>query len=140
MARFLECRGLEGVLKTGNLSEYPVICAEVTASFSVVSETINAVQKFLKEKHARTEVTAVIARLQAGEKEKLSLTAALHLEKIRAQAQACIDKETLASDTRISSLLSEGISSLEQKILATIEGINETLEELTMTLEDESDE
>jgi cysteinyl-tRNA synthetase len=140
MAHFLECSGLEGVLRTGNLSEYPVICAEVTASFSVVSETINAVQKSLKKKHERTDLSAVISRLQAGEKEKLSLTAALHLEKIRAQAQACIDKETLASDTRISSLLSQGISSLQQKILATIDGINESLEELTMALDDESDE
>jgi type II secretory pathway predicted ATPase ExeA len=117
-----------------------VVCAEVTASFSVVSETIIAVGKFLKEKHGRNDLSAVVARLQAGEKEKLSLTAALHLEKIRAQAQACIDKETLASDTRISSLLSQGISSLQQKIHATIEGINETLEELTMTLDEESDE
>lgn len=140
MAHFLECSGLEGVLRTGNLSEYPVICAEVTASFSVVSETINAVQKSLKEKHERTDLSAVISRLQAGEKEKLSLTAALHLEKIRSQAQAFIDKETLASDTRISSLLSQGISSLQQKILATIDGINESLEELTMALDDESDE
>lgn len=123
-------RGLVNVLKTGNMSEYPEVCAAVTASFSVLSETINAVQKTLSEQHGRKDLASLIARLQKGEKEKLNLTAALHLEQIRAQAQAHIDEESMEDDKRISSLLAEGVLSLRQKISSTMEEINEALEEL----------
>jgi DNA repair REX1-B len=120
------------------------VCAEVTASFSVLSETISAARHVLADphkRHGRQDVADVIVRLQNGEKEKLNLTAALHLERIRAQAQLRMDDSTngtVPSDTRILNLLQQGVDSLQQKIATTIEGINEALEELTMLLEEES--
>merc|ERR1712071_424320 len=40
-------RGLEVVLKTGNFSTYPTICANATASFAVLSTSINTMSKIL---------------------------------------------------------------------------------------------
>jgi len=132
-------------LKSGNLSHYPSVCAEATASFSVLSETINAVRRILDETHKdRSDLTKLIARLQKVEQEKLNLTAALHLEKIRAQSQQQLDdqqrqREDGAVDTRIASLLEQGVASLKQRIATTVEEINETLEELRYALMDESE-
>lgn len=122
------------------MTNYPAVCAEVTASFSVLSETINAVRTTFTEKHGRKDLTAMIAHLQKSEKEKLNLTAALHLESIRAQAQSQIDEQSMETDTRIASLLEQGVSSLKQSIAATVDEINEVLEELRFALmEEESD-
>jgi DNA repair REX1-B len=134
-------RGLGDIIQTGNMTNYPAICAEVTASFAVLSETINAVQKALADRHDRKDLAALISRLQKGEKEKLSLTAALHLESIRAQTQRQLDEQIMeTADTRISSLLQQGVSSLQQLIAAAVEEINEVLEELRFALiEEESD-
>ena len=138
---FLLCRGLDEVLATGNTANYPALCVEVTASFSVLSEMINAVQKVLTEKHDRSDLTVLISRLQKGEKEKLNLTAALHLERIRAQSQRQLVEQSMESaDTRISSLLHQSVDSLKQKIADIVEDINEVLEELRLSLlEDDND-
>jgi DNA repair REX1-B len=122
--------GLEEVLISGNLSRYPNVCAEATASFSVLSETINSARRILDEKHSDNENCALIARLQKAEREKLNLTAALHLEKIRADTQRQLDEQQQEEDTRIALLLAQGVASLQQKIARTVEEINETLEEL----------
>ena len=127
------------------MSLYPKICAEATASFSVLSETINAVRQILGEApRNRKDLTVLLARLQKAEKEKLNLTAALHLEKIRAQSQEQIGQQKQeetegAVDKRIASLLQQGVASLQQKIAKTIEEINETLEELRYALMEENE-
>jgi hypothetical protein len=113
------------------MTKYPAVCAEVTASFSVLSETIKAVQKTLTDKHDRKDLNLLISRLQRGEKEKLNLTAALHLERIRKQNQQQLDEQSMGTaDLRILSLLQQGVSSLKQKIAAEVGEINEVLEEL----------
>lgn len=138
-------RGLDDVLKSGNVSNYPSVCAETTASFSVLSETILAVRRVLDAPpHRRRDLTRLVTRLQAGEKEKLNLTAALHLEQIRANSQKQMDEqqekmggEGPAVDTRIALLLEESVETLKEKIAATVEEINETLEELRFALMEE---
>ena len=135
-------------MKSGNVAHYPSICAETTAAFSVLSETVIAVRRFLDEssRHNRKDLVQLLTRLQQGEKEKLNLTAALHLEKIRAANQKQLDEQQAALaasgcgpavDHLIASLLDEGVKSLQQKIAMSVEEINETLAELQCALVEE---
>src|SRR5210317_2118976 len=75
-------RGLSTILASGNITTYPTLCAKVTASFSVLSDTINAVKSTLVNMK-RNDISNVITQLQKSESEKLNLTAALHLERLR---------------------------------------------------------
>ena len=144
----LTFRGLDNVLKSGNVSHYPGVCAETTAAFSVLSETVIAVRRLLDDssRHNRKDLVLLLTRLQQGEKEKLNLTAALHLEKIRAANQEQLDEQQAALaasgcgsavDHRIASLLDEGVKSLLQKIALSVEEINDALAELQCALLEE---
>ena len=82
--------GLDIVLSTGNITAYPGVVAAATASFSVLSDTINAIRTTLVEKHGRKDVGELIGDLQRSEKEKLSTTAALHLERIREKNEEAV--------------------------------------------------
>jgi len=124
------------VLETGNMTGYPTICAEATASFSVQSDTINVIQRVLEEKHQRHDLKKLIETLQKHEKDKLNLTAALHLERIREKSQQ-VDTN---GDERITALLRQGISSLRGNIQACVEEINEVIEELRITMVEEEDD
>ena len=139
-------RGLNNVLKSGNVSLYPSVCAETTASFSVLSESIIAVRRILDDnaRHNRIDLVQLLTRLQQSEKEKLNLTAALHLEKFRAQSQQQLEEQQEQTegqplDTRVASLLQEGVRSLQHKIALSVEQINETLEELRFALVEEGE-
>eukprot|EP00584_Thalassiosira_punctigera_P019321 CAMPEP_0172552404 /NCGR_PEP_ID=MMETSP1067-20121228/44776_1 /TAXON_ID=265564 ORGANISM="Thalassiosira punctigera, Strain Tpunct2005C2" /NCGR_SAMPLE_ID=MMETSP1067 /ASSEMBLY_ACC=CAM_ASM_000444 /LENGTH=231 /DNA_ID=CAMNT_0013340383 /DNA_START=55 /DNA_END=746 /DNA_ORIENTATION=- len=78
--------GLAAVLASGNVTAYPALCAKVTASFSALSDAVNAVKSTMAENHPRRrDATDAIVRLQKSEGEKLSLTAALHLERLRSR-------------------------------------------------------
>lgn len=120
------------VIDTGNFTSYPDTCSKATASFSVLSETIKMIQEIL-EFSARSDLSKLIQRLQSYEKEKLQLTAAHHLERIRQRNQQELEGE----DSRISKLLKDGVGSLRQKIATCIENINEVLDELRCSLLDE---
>lgn len=86
-------RVLEYVLDAGNAEYYPLVCADVTATFTVLSSTINAIRRDLglRTVQSAIEIVELINRLQSAEQSKLQLTAALHLERIRSQA---IQRET----------------------------------------------
>ena len=135
-------RGISTILVSGNITNYPTLCAKVTASFSVLSDTINAVKSTLEEQpKKRTDITSVITQLQKSEGEKLNLTAALHLEKLRlrnSQLELGEGSEAFSSlDERTIKLLKDGIQSLERKISTAVEKINEDLEELRCIFADE---
>ena len=153
-------RGLEYVLDTGNVEYYPLVCADVTATFTVLSSTINAIRSdlLLRKLQSANEIVELINHLQRSEQTKLQLTAALHLERIRCQAQqqqtSSISNGQMKNDVdkigrtnevqpvdsniqnlteqqdRIASLLEDSIHTLQRKIALTIEEINDTLEEL----------
>ena len=76
-------RKLVAVLVSRNLSQYVEIVANVTAAFSIQSNLINSAKECFLKVHDNSEISASIKSLQEYEKEKLNLTAALHLEKIR---------------------------------------------------------
>lgn len=138
--------GLSTILASGNITTYPSVCAKATASFSVLSDTINAVKASLEtNNHNRKDITIAIAQLQKDESEKLNLTAALHLERLRLQnskLEGMISSSSegcTGEDDRTASLLKAGIRSLECNISDVVERINEALEELRCIAADESD-
>lgn len=156
--------GLDQVLSSGNLSNYTHFTAEITATFSVISKSIRHVEQSFQSKSNDTTTTITtsssssndegttktckdiskwIRELQSKEREKLNLTAALHLEKIReknehmnlelndANSHSNTDGNSgSTSTTSIANLLRQGVVSLEKKIGECIEGINEVMEEL----------
>ena len=121
--------GLEKVLQSGNLTEYPHLTTSITASFAVISASIRDIMELL---HGRgnKEVAELIKQLQGMEKDKLNLTAALHLEKIRERNERLDRNEEDGDDDRVLTLLRQGAKDLESKIGACVEQINDVLEEL----------
>jgi hypothetical protein len=112
-------RGLETVVQTRNVSDYPQTCVEATASFSVLSETIRAVDRILEErKHSYSKL---VQTLQQHEKSKLELTAALHLERIR-----LVQEE----DGKLRDLLHHGVKLLQDKLAVCRQDINEAIDEI----------
>ena len=69
-----------------------------------------------------------ISVLQTQEREKLNLTAALHLERIRFQSLSS------SSDEVIQNLLKQGIQTLRSKLATCVEMINEILEEIRLEI------
>jgi DNA repair REX1-B len=126
------CSGLETVLKTGNISNYPLVCASATASFSVLSDTIKIIDSVLIDKHNRPDLSRLLTTLQQHEREKLNVTAALHLEQVRQK-----DELSATGDDRVANLLREGVASLKQRANICIESINEVLEDLRYAIADE---
>mmetsp|Transcript_815 Transcript_815/g.1948 ORF Transcript_815/g.1948 Transcript_815/m.1948 type:complete len:164 (+) Transcript_815:365-856(+) len=123
-------RGLQSVLETGNLTTYPALCVNVTASFAVLSDTINAIRSILEQKRNRTDLAEHIRTLQKYEQEKLNLTAALHLEQMRKQNETAMQRNKDNDDKRVSYLLSESVESLSSQVAKCVESINEVLEEI----------
>lgn len=145
--------GLDIVLKNNsdsqivgiNLSPYLDACTQATAKFSVLSQSINAICEVLLEQSksqqdkTKKEHYTQLRQLQAHEKEKLNLTAALHLERIRMHGHNNnieVDKQ----DDRVSLLLSQGVTSLKQKLSLCIESINEILDEVRIYILEEDEE
>ena len=141
-------RGISTIFISGNMTTYPNLCAKVTASFSVLSDTINAVKSSLlannndevkeddNNNHGqRKEISNFITQLQKSESDKLNLTAALHLERLRLRnswlsSDGDGDDDGGGGSEVTRKLLTEGIQSLEHKIAMVVESINEVLEEL----------
>jgi hypothetical protein len=142
---------------------YPLVCADVTATFTVLSSTVNAIRSDLglRTLQSTHQIVELINRLQRAEQTKLQLTAALHLEKMRSQAQQQrspsvsngrmnnveVDQPIDSSihsvneqQDRIASLLEDSIHTLQRKIALTIEEINEILEELRYTSVESNDD
>ena len=124
------------VLQTGNLTSYPDTCSKVTASFAVLSETIKSIQDILQSspRHQK-DLAQLVQQLQLHEKEKLHLTAAHHLERIRQRNQLLQSN----SDPRIEQLLQEGVVNLQTKIHHCVEQINDIMEEIQCAILEEED-
>ena len=120
------------------MSTYPAACAKATALFSVQSETINTIQRLFNGSiHNRKDLAMVIAGLQHHEREKLNLTAALHLEKIRSHNQRLQTKHD--NDEPIIQLLQDGIATIQQRLATCVQGINDALEEIRFAIAEEED-
>lgn len=73
---------LANVMEEGRPDKYPAICTEATQKFSQLSNTIKLVQETLEER-GFLEIAGFVKCVQAGEKEKLLLVAAQHLDKLQ---------------------------------------------------------
>jgi DNA repair REX1-B len=156
-------RALEQILATGDVQYYPPVCANVTATFSVLSSTINAVRSDLERLESEPnirEIQELLTRLQRAEQSKLQLTAALHLERMRSAAELqkqeaklhenSADREESPIDTSfdtelkhqdtVSKLLNESILSLRKRIALAIREINDVLEDLRYTIPEEDED
>lgn len=120
--------GLNQVILSGNLSLYPNLCMSTTASFALISNSIRDIQSILKERSNSLDMCSAasnIDQLQKYEKEKLNLTAALHLEKIREK------NETLkGGDDKVRRLLKKEVHALQKKIGICMELINNVIDDL----------
>jgi hypothetical protein len=101
------------------------------ASFSVLSETVKAIQSIFEASNNK-EVFALLGNLQAHEKEKLHLTAAHHLERIRQKNE----KQQPDQDPGTTKMLEDGVASLQRKLATCIKNINEVIDEIRCLLMD----
>ena len=130
--------GLASVLRSRDFAAYNGVCAEATARFAALSNLVNAVEAELGEGAAAGGLAGLVRRVQAEEKEKLSLTAALHLERFRLATSSCSVGEGAAeaaaasssSSSSPGSLLREGVKMLEGRLGEVKVRINDVLEEL----------
>ena len=162
--------GLEDVLRTGNITYYPAICAEATASFAVLSDVINCIIEILvlvctvpddndnknddntttnSNNRKNIELHKLLQNLQKHECNKLNYTAAYHLERIRGSSSEQPtttngDNNNNNNNNNTSTterlLLQQGAQSLQIKITTCIENINEILDEIRSAIIDEDEE
>jgi len=132
-------QGLAQILSSRAFTEYDALCAEATAKFAVLSNLVNAVAECLgRDPYNRVVLARLLRRIQAEEKEKLSLTAALHLEKFRLATSTCSGAAgNENSDGREAMLLREGARRLETNIRHVVCRINDVLEEIRYEEEEE---
>lgn len=142
---------LEKVLVSKRLNDYPPACVAATAAFSVLSDTVTAVRDELSGRvdknkmdssDAQADVLSVIScikSLQEAEKQKLQLTAAYHLEQIRANDLKQPENDNdddgqVEVDMRELSLLNNGIADLRSQIERCRSNINDVLDDLRCAL------
>lgn len=131
-------QSLDVVLQSKNFTNYTSVATNITAAFVVISNSIMEIQRIFREKHGRKDISGFIKRLQGYEKDKLHLTAALHLELMREQNDD-IDfgvGGAGSGNEKIASLLRESIVSLQGRIADCVENINEVMEELRYAADD----
>lgn len=123
------------VLQTGNITTYPDACSRATAAFSVASDTIKIIQSILQARN-RTELSNLIGQLQSHEQQKLQLTAAHHLERIRQNDHSMSDHSSI-TDSRTANLLHQGVLELQNRIHHRVQSINEVIDEIRCAIMDE---
>ncbi|KAG2846206.1 hypothetical protein PC112_g1512 [Phytophthora cactorum] len=105
--------------------QFPAFCSGITERFSVVSEQINQVENLLRDKKQQI-VADFIRKVQLEEKEKLLLTSAVLIEKMRltdAMKQPKRDESTVA-------FLERSVETLNGKHTDSVVRINEILDDL----------
>ncbi|ETI38677.1 hypothetical protein F443_15648 [Phytophthora nicotianae P1569] len=105
--------------------QFPAFCSGITERFSAVSERINQVEKHLRDKKQQV-IADFIRKIQLEEKEKLLLTSAVLIEKMRltdALKQPDPDESTVA-------FLERSVETLNGKHTECVVRINGVLEDL----------
>ncbi|CAM9869476.1 unnamed protein product [Pylaiella littoralis] len=132
--------GLREALRSGDYSGYPALCCEVTAGFSVLSKAINAIEALLGADPETKPLAGIIRRVQGREQEKLTVTAAHHLESMRkaralgmgpgmtvhAGGAGDVGSESPAQER----LLKDGVGDMLRRAEAEAAAVTELLEEL----------
>jgi hypothetical protein len=153
---------LEKVLVSNRLTDYPPACVAATAAFAVLSNTVSAVRDELSDRAQRkndplvetptsSSVIKWIKDLQESERQKLQLTAANHLEQIRANnlnhpdtsdknGNAVENSDIEKVDVHELSLLNNGIADLRLRIETCRSDINSIIEDLRCALVEQMEE
>jgi len=123
--------GLRAVLNTNNMTSYPLTCTNVTASFSLQSNTINIIKSILTNK----TYIKLLSQLQSHEKRKLDYTTAYHLESIRLNHM----KDGVGDEEycKVRDLLENGVGDLKRKIEKCVEVINDVIDEIQCAILEE---
>lgn len=128
--------GLEAILRDEQLAAYPALVTEATARFASLSRDINTVEERLLLRRADDDpardafarrAAELIRRVQQLEKEKLELTAATHLERIR-ETQVAADAAPLSASN---------LEYMRRRQREVVDAINEQLDELRCELVDD---
>jgi hypothetical protein len=146
--------GLSGMLNSGNVVSYPTLCASVTANFALLSDTINHARDALagKDGGRGTQYDVHVRRLQEEECEKLRLTAAMHLERLRlhdirgggdrgggSHDDECENDNGGNDDEDVTArLLRESVRRLKNDISECVCRINDILEEMRCIAADDA--
>ncbi|KAE9330914.1 hypothetical protein PF001_g132 [Phytophthora fragariae] len=106
--------------------QFPGFCSGITERFSAVSEQVNCVEKLLRDEKQQVAIAQLLRKVQLEEKEKLLLTSAVLIEKMRlsdATKQPEPDESTIA-------FLERSVQTLTAKHTDCVVRINEVLEDL----------
>ncbi|EGZ05089.1 hypothetical protein PHYSODRAFT_320201 [Phytophthora sojae] len=106
--------------------QFTSFCSGITERFSAVSEKINRVEKLLRDEKQQVAIAQLLRKVQLEEKEKLLLTSAVLIEKMRlsdATKQPEPDESTIA-------FLERSVQTLTAKHTDCVVRINEILEDL----------
>lgn len=143
---------LAKVLISNQLTDYPPACVAATAAFAVLSNTVSAVRDELWERadskkdmliptSTSSSVIKLIKDLQESERQKLQLTAAYHLEQIRANnllqsncGNSGDNDDSQEVYMREMSLLNNGIADLRSQIETSRSEINSIIDDLRCLL------
>eukprot|EP00320_Phaeocystis_rex_P009772 CAMPEP_0119062128 /NCGR_PEP_ID=MMETSP1178-20130426/5791_1 /TAXON_ID=33656 /ORGANISM="unid sp, Strain CCMP2000" /LENGTH=208 /DNA_ID=CAMNT_0007043387 /DNA_START=95 /DNA_END=721 /DNA_ORIENTATION=+ len=133
--RFLQVTEAEG---------YQALVASTTTAFASISDAVNAIcAELAQQQGAAATLGEQARRLQDAEREKLTLTAQLqivrHGRAIDAHRALAADEsgsELPERERRTAALRAEEAAELTEKLAATVERINDTLDEIRSELAD----
>lgn len=116
---------------TGGCMAYPALCGEMTATFAALSTGARSVCTALSDRGAAAAAAAVTC-VQRLEEQKLTATAALHLERMRRETHYFGEG---AADGAAAKLLEGGATELKSRLTRLAADISDALEELRYELE-----
>ena len=146
-------RRLRGMIQSLSFSQYPAACSAATSSFSEISADARAAIAVLGEAGVEAAAAARHAQqVQTLEAEKLTLTAALHLDMIRRQKLLPTEENSeeeadgeedddfeAAAQRQDIALIDQSLAQLQDKLKAIVESINENLEGLASEMAELAD-
>ena len=137
--------GFVRFLQVAEAQGYEALVASTTAAFASISDEINAIcAEMVRQQGAAAALGVQVRRLQDAEREKLALTAQLqivrHGRAVDAHRAQAADDELPDRERRTAALRAEEASELAEKLAATVESINDTLDEIRSELADLAEE
>ncbi|CAI5711245.1 unnamed protein product [Peronospora destructor] len=106
--------------------QFPAFCSEITDRFSAVNEQINLIENILRDEKQQVAIAQLLRKIQVEEKEKLLLTSAILIEKMRLSDAATHHEP----DDSIIANLERSAKALTTKHTDCVVRINEILQEL----------
>eukprot|EP01039_Chlorochromonas_danica_P007506 gene7506-8303_t len=112
---------LEALLQAEALSQYPLLCEKVTALFASISEKVIEIKEESKRRPLPS-LAQTIELIQVAEKEKLTLVAARHLDRMRGELHS-LNAVAGGVDDHQQRYLAEQMATVLQRIADLMEEI-----------------